>query len=222
MRIVLGGTSGVGFEIAQNYRQRGERVLVIGREHTLEQYGEGFAMDLSNRDSIVWALKELAGRVGQDKIDQFVWSAGYGWRGNFEDQPFVQIMGEVNFAGALPLLQWAWQKMIAQTETSCLTVIGSTSSVKPRPDEAVYVATKHAQAGLARSLGMAAESQSLPVKVALFLPGGMKTAFWDGRDKPASYDTFNDPAKVAAEIIRLSDEQTAPYLEKAFPKNSLV
>ena len=60
-------------------------------------------------------------------------------------------MAEVNFSGALPLVQWAWRKMSTQNRKSVLTIIGSTSSVKARSDEAVYVATKHAQAGLARS-----------------------------------------------------------------------
>lgn len=112
--------------------------------------------------------------------------------------------------------------MIAQTNPSHLTVIGSTSSIKPRADEAVYVATKHAQAGLAKSLGLAAEADQLSVKVALFLPGGMKTGFWGGRDKPPEYDTFNDPTKVASEIIREVDSQTEYYLEKRFPKGTLV
>ena len=81
------------------------------------------------------------------------------------------------FPGALPLVQWTWRKMSTQNRKSVLTIIGSTSSVKARSDEAVYVATKHAQAGLARSLGMQADEQKLPVRVALFLPGAMKTPF---------------------------------------------
>lgn len=212
----------MGLEMAKQLRRRGERVLVIGREHTNEQFGEGFAMDLSKNDSVSWACAELESRVGEEKIDQFVWAAGYGWRGSFEDQPVVQVMGEVNFTGALPLLQWAWRRMISQVDPSHLTIIGSTSSIKSRPDEAVYVATKHAQAGLARSLGLAAEADSLPVKVALFLPGGMKTSFWDGRDKPAEYGSFNDPVRVASEIIESVDNQTEYYIEKRFPKGTLV
>ena len=105
-----------------------------------------------------------------DDIDQFVWAAGYGWRGNFEDQPSVRSMAEVNFSGALPLVQWAWRKMSTQNRKSVLTIIGSTSSVKARSDEAVYVATKHAQAGLARSLGMQADEQNFQLGLHYFCP----------------------------------------------------
>ena len=131
-------------------------------------------------------------------------------------------MAEVNFSGALPLVQWAWRKMLTQNRKSVLTVIGSTSSVKARSDEAVYVATKHAQAGLARSLGMQADEQKLPVKVALFLPGAMKTPFWNGRDLPTDYVFFNDPAKIATHIINAVNCQQQPFLEWALPKGTLV
>ena len=160
--------------------------------------------------------------LGGDAIEQFVWAAGYGWRGNFEDQLDTRSMAEVNFAGALPLVQWAWRKMARQHQKSVLTIIGSTSSVKARGDEAVYVATKHAQAGLARSLGMQADEQKLPVKVALFLPGAMKTPFWNGRELPVDYLFFNDPAKVAAHIINAVNHQQQPFLEWALPKGTLT
>ena len=109
-----------------------------------------------------------------------------------------------------------------QNQKSVLTIIGSTSSVKARADEAVYVATKHAQAGLARSLGMQADEQKLPVKVALFLPGAMKTPFWNGRELPADYVFFNDPAKIAMHIINAIENQQQPYLEWPLPKGTLV
>ena len=112
--------------------------------------------------------------------------------------------------------------MSTQNRKSVLTIIGSTSSAKARSDEAVYVATKHAQAGLARSLGMQADEQKLPVRVALFLPGAMKTPFWNGRDLPADYMFFNDPAKIATHIINAIDCQQQPFLEWALPKGTLV
>jgi len=112
--------------------------------------------------------------------------------------------------------------MLVQNRKSVLTVIGSTSSIKARSDEAIYVATKHAQAGLARSLGMQADEQKLPVKVALFLPGAMKTAFWNGRELPTDYLFFNDPAKVAKHIINAVNHQQQPFLEWALPKGTLT
>lgn len=162
-------------------------MLVLGKTYDPQKHGEGFPLDVYYSDQVEAASARIEQILNGDDIDQFVWAAGYGWRGNFEDQPSVRSMAEVNFSGALPLVQWTWRKMSTQNRKSVLTIIGSTSSVKARSDEAVYVATKHAQAGLARSLGMQADEQKLPVRVALFLPGAMKTPFWNGRELPADY-----------------------------------
>ena len=222
MQIILGGTSGLGLEMTRQLRESGKRVLVLGKTHNTQQHGEGFQVDVDYPDQVEAAPAQIEQILGDDNVEQFVWAAGYGWRGNFEDQPDARSMAEVNFAGALPLVQWAWRKMARQNQKSVLTIIGSTSSVKARADEAVYVATKHAQAGLARSLGMQADEQKLPVKVALFLPGAMKTPFWNGRELPADYVFFNDPAKIAKHIINAIEHQQQPYLEWALPKGTLV
>lgn len=222
MHIILGGTSGLGLEMARQLRKNGKRVLVLGKTHNAQEHGEGFPLDVYYSEQVEAAPARIEQILGGDAIEQFVWAAGYGWRGNFEDQPDARSMAEVNFAGPLPLVQWAWRKMAHQNQKSVLTIIGSTSSVKARGDEAVYVATKHAQAGLARSLGMQADEQKLPVKVALFLPGAMKTPFWNGRELPVDYLFFNDPAKVAAHIITAVNHQQQPFLEWALPKGTLT
>ena len=222
MHIILGGTSGLGREMARQLRESGKRVLVLGKTHNTQEHGEGFQLDVYYPEQVEAAPAQIEQILGDDDIEQFVWAAGYGWRGNFEDQSDARSMAEVNFAGALPLVQWAWRKMARQNQKSVLTIIGSTSSVKARADEAVYVATKHAQAGLARSLGMQADEQKLPVKVALFLPGAMKTPFWNGRELPADYAFFNDPAKIATHIINAIENQQQPYLEWPLPKGTLV
>ena len=222
MHIILGGTSGLGREMARQLRESGKRVLVLGKTHNAQEHGEGFQLDVYYPEQVEAAPARIEQIMGDDNVEQFVWAAGYGWRGNFEDQSDAHSMAEVNFAGALPLVQWAWRKMARQNQKAVLTIIGSTSSVKARADEAVYVATKHAQAGLARSLGMQADEQKLPVKVALFLPGAMKTPFWNGRELPADYVFFNDPAKIATHIINAIEYQQQPYLEWPLPKGTLV
>lgn len=222
MHIILGGTSGLGREMALQLRAAGKRVVVLGKTHNQIEHGEGFALDVYYPEQVNEACQRLDRLIGEEEIQQFVWAAGYGWRGNFEDQGDARSMAEVNFAGPLPLVQWAWHKMAQQQTQSTLTVIGSTSSIKARADEAVYVATKHAQAGLARSLGLQAEEQHLPVRVALFLPGAMKTPFWQWRDKPKDYQNFNDPVKVASHILAAVSRQYQPYLEWPLPKGTLT
>lgn len=221
MHIVLGGTSGLGLEMTQLLRASGARVLVVGRFYDEVQHGEGFDLDLYDRGAVNWSPGELERRLQNDALESFIWSAGYIWRGNFAEQDEVRSMAEVNFAGALPLVQWAWKRMVEQEVTGKMVVISSTSGEKPRPDEAVYAATKHAQVGFARCLGMEAEELGENAQVLLCLPGAMKTPFWNGHE-PADYATFNDPKKVAEKIVNTMSEQITPYAELAMPHGTLI
>lgn len=221
MHIVLGGTSGLGWEITKLLRGRGERVLVLGKFHNETEFGEGFALDLYDEESVGWAIGELESRLGAEPIQSFVWAAGFGWRGNFADQPEARSMAIVNFAGVLPMAQFVWQRMTAEPSVSNFVVLSSTSGVKSRPDEAVYVATKYAQTGLARSLGQEAEALHESCQVSLFILGGMKTRFWQGRE-PKHYEHYNDPKKVAERVVDSFTGQTEAYLEVAIPRGTLV
>jgi len=221
MHIVLGGTSGLGLDIANILRANGSRVLLVGRYYNEKEVGEGFDLDLYDRAAVNWSVEELERRLDGDVLESFIWSAGYIWRGNFADQEEVRSMAEVNFAGALPVVQWAWKRMLVQEVAGKMVVISSTSGEKPRPDEAVYSATKHAQVGFARSLGMEAQELSENVQVLLSLPGAMKTPFWDGHE-PEDYASFNDPKKVAERIVTAMSEQVIPYAELAIPHGTLA
>lgn len=221
MHIILGGTSGLGWEIAKLLRSRGERVLVLGKFYNEGDFGEGFALDLYDEESVSWAAGELERRLGAEPVQSFVWAAGYGWRGRFADQPDIRSMAVVNFAGALPFVQSVWQRMVVEPSVSNFVVLSSTSGVKSRPDEAVYVATKYAQTGLARSLGQEAAAFHESCQVSLFILGGMKTRFWQGRE-PKHYEHYNDPGKVAVKVVDSFMGQSEPYLEVAVPRGTLV
>ena len=221
MHIVLGGTSGLGLELTDQLRANGARVLVVGRFYDEQRHGEGFELDLYDRGAVNWSVEELDRRLLGEVLESFIWSAGYIWRGDFAGQSEVRSMAEVNFAGALPLAQWAWKRMQTQEITGKMIVISSTSGVKPRPDEAVYAATKHAQVGFARCLGMEAEERGENARVLLCLPGAMKTPFWNGQE-PNDYASFNDPKKVAETIIAAMNDQQQAYAELAMPHGTLV
>ena len=221
MHIILGGTSGLGLGVADALRSSDERVLVVGRFYNAEQHGEGFDLDLYDRNSVDWATDELAKRLGDEELESFVWSAGYIYRGGFADQPDVRSMAEVNFAGALPLVQWAWKKMLQQNSGGKMVVVSSTSGTKPRADEAVYAATKHAMVGFTRSLGLEAEEREEDVQVLLCLPGATKTPLWNGHE-PVDYATFNDLEKVVGKMVRAMREQTTTYAELSMPHGTLV
>jgi 3-oxoacyl-[acyl-carrier protein] reductase len=146
--------------------------------------------------------------------------AGYGYNGDFAAQSSPKQMVDVDFANVLPLAQAAWKQQLKSDMSTHFVVIASTTGTKARADEAVYAAAKHAQVGFARSLGLESERLKSRIKVALFLPGGMRTPFWDG-NIPDGYENFLDPKKVAARVVSKTRSQADHFLEDRIERGSL-
>lgn len=215
MNIILGGTHGLGAELANQLQTQDQEVFVIGRSYEEMTPHKGLAADLASLEDVERVKKLVSSSV----VESFFWVAGYGYVGDFSDQPEVAKMAQVNFANVLPIAQEVWRRL-SQTNGGKFVVVSSTTGIKARANEVVYAATKHAQVGFTRSLGLEAERLNLPVKVALFLPGGMQTPFW-GNDRPEIFDSFLDPAKVAAEIIKDTNSQKDIYYERTIDRGSL-
>jgi len=216
MNIILGGTHGLGSEIAKQLKEDGESVSVVGRTFDSEKHGQGISGDLSKPEDVARIMAALS----EIDADAFYWVAGVGYKGDFANQTQPEVMAQINFANALPIVQQMWKYFLAKGSATKMVVVSSSSGVKARPNEAVYAATKHAQVGFARSLGLESERLSSRVKISLFLPGGMQTPFWDN-NRPNSYEEFLDPKKVAREIINDVRMQGDYYYERAIERGSL-
>ncbi|MFZ1483911.1 MAG: SDR family oxidoreductase [Candidatus Saccharimonadales bacterium] len=199
MNIILGGTHGLGWEIACLMRKVGNECYIIGRSYDSAKHGKGARVDLANREAVENFIFKLDSLFVENEIESFIWSAGVGYQGDFELQQDVATTVDINVTNSLLIAQKVWQKM-CQQDSGKFVVISSSTGTKARDNEAVYALTKHAQVGFARSLGLEAERLNCGVFVSLVLPGGMKTPFWDGH-KPEGYETYNDPQKVAQIII---------------------
>lgn len=216
--IIIGGTHGLGQEIASKLRASGEETFVVGRSYDEAEHGDGIKVDLSKVED----AKELAKAVKELGVtaNSFYWLSGYGYNGDFAEQESPENMAAVNFGNVLPAAQQAFKSMLALEEVSHFVVVSSTTGYKARADEAVYAGTKHAQVGFTRSLGLEAERLKSNVKVTLFMPGGMQTPFWDD-NRPGAFDEFLDPAKVAERIVTIAKEQDATFYEEVIERGSL-
>ena len=211
MNIILGGTHGLGAEIAQLVKDP----FVIGRSYDEKLHGTGMRADLAD-------LRDVAAIVDfitANQLTGFYWVAGYGYMGDFSDQKDVLHMATVNFAHVLPIAQAAWS-VLQSAADGVFAVVSSTTGIKARANEAIYAATKHAQVGFTRSLGLEAERLGISTRVSLFLPGGMQTPFWPEDNKPSSFGDFLNPRKVAREIVQDSTNQTTPYFERMIDRGS--
>jgi short-subunit dehydrogenase len=220
VNIIIGGTKGLGYEIARLLRAKGEETFVAGRTYEKDRHGEGCALDLASDESVDSFARFIREEVAVDGLKKFFWVAGYGYLGDFAKQDDAKLMAETNFANVLPIAQAAWQKVIDSDSETHFVVISSTTGFKPRDNEAVYSATKHAQVGFTRSLGLESKRLESNVKVSLFLPGGMQTAFWEG-DEPEIFSEFNDPAKVAKKICDNVDAQHDFFYEEVIERGTV-
>jgi short-subunit dehydrogenase len=79
--------------------------------------------------------------------------------------------------------------------------VASTLGLRALPDASAYCASKFAVVGFTRALALEMAGR---VGVTLLIPGGMRTAFFDGRDeqyRPGADAQLNSPSDVAAAVI---------------------
>jgi NAD(P)-dependent dehydrogenase (short-subunit alcohol dehydrogenase family) len=196
--LITGGASGLGAATVEAVGQAGGRPLVLDRvapdggvEHALA--------DLADRQATERAVAELASRAGG--LDGVFTAAGIDACGPLDEVPAdewervvqVNLLGTARVVrAALPFLERS-----GGTVVTCASTLG----LKALPDATAYCASKFGVIGFTRSL--AAETRGR-VGVTLLVPGGMRTAFFDGRDeryKPPPDAKLNQPEDVADTVV---------------------
>jgi len=217
--LILGATKGLGREITELCRLRGDQTIEVGS--SLYDHLEGDIIFRHCDLSDIQSVKKLL-RVIEDlpTLSNFYWVAGTLLKGELAKQTQDEILStiDINFRNSVLVANAAWKRMRLTLTGEGLrkfVVVASSSGIKPRNDEAIYVATKHAQVGFTRSLGL--ENRNPNVKITLVLPGGMRTRLWDKNPNP-DYMDFLDPQKVAELIIETVENQTEPYMQLNIPR----
>jgi short-subunit dehydrogenase len=106
---------------------------------------------------------------------------------------------KVNLFGTVALVR-ACLPYLAEVRGTVVTV-ASTLGIKAVSDATAYCASKFAVVGFTRSLATELAGQ---VGVTLLIPGGMQTAFFDGRSeqyRPGPDAILNDPADTAEAVL---------------------
>ena len=196
--IVTGGASGLGQAIAEAVETAGGSPVVFD----LKPPANGFdhrLVDLADTRSAEAAVRETAEE--RNGLDAVVTAAGTDACGRIDQiagADWERVVG-VNLLGtaaivraALPYLERSGGRVVTVASTLGLRALG---------DATAYCASKFGVIGLSRAL--AAETAGR-VGVTCLIPGGMQTAFFDGRDeqyKPGPDAQLAPPERVAETVL---------------------
>ena len=195
---MTGGASGLGAAVAKAVARNGGAPIVLDRmappfevEHEL--------VDLAETRAAEAAVRGVAER--HEGLNAVVAAAGTDSCGKLADVPAeewerviaVNLLGTAAVTrAALPYLEVSGGRVV---------LVASTLGLRALSDATAYCASKFGVVGFARAL--AAETAGR-VGVTLLIPGGMQTAFFDGRPeqyRPSPEAKLNRPEDVAETIL---------------------
>jgi NAD(P)-dependent dehydrogenase (short-subunit alcohol dehydrogenase family) len=196
--IVTGGSSGLGRAVARAVDEEGGTPVVLD----LEDSPDGFAterVDLSDTAAAEAAVERVADAHGG--ITAVVTAAGTDACGKLSDvgrKQWEQVIA-VNLLGTAAVVRAALPHLTSSAGT--VVTVASTLGLRALPDASAYCASKFGVVGFTRALALEVQGE---VGVTLLVPGGMATAFFDGRPeqyKPGPDAELNDPRQVADTVL---------------------
>jgi NAD(P)-dependent dehydrogenase (short-subunit alcohol dehydrogenase family) len=196
--LVTGGSSGLGAAVARAVADAGGRPVILDRVWS-ELDVEQEVVDLTDLRAAEAAVRSVAERVGG--LDAVVTCAGTDACGRLDDVPgddWDRVV-VVNLLGTAAVVRAALPGLLERRGR--VVTVASTLGLRALSDATAYCASKFGVVGFTRAL--AAETQGR-MGVTLLIPGGMHTAFFDGRDPqymPPPDAKLNQPADVAQAVL---------------------
>jgi NAD(P)-dependent dehydrogenase (short-subunit alcohol dehydrogenase family) len=196
--LVTGGASGLGAAVALAVRDAG------GRPFVLDLVSPPFQVDpelvvQADRGAAAAAVGRAAERMG--RLDGVVTAAGVDACGPLDSVPadaWERVVA-VNLLGTAAVVRAALPHL--ERTSGKVVTVASTLGLRAVADATAYCASKFGVVGFTRAL--AAETAGR-VGVTLLVPGGMHTAFFDGRPeqyKPTADAKLNRPEDVAQAVL---------------------
>jgi short-subunit dehydrogenase len=190
--LIIGGTSGLGLELARKLAASGSKVIITGRKNPNVDFAEFKEFNLA-ADNLSQRIQDLVS--GLPEIERLVYAAGFYQEGTVTDLDEEQIETMIDVGGR-GLIYFVRSLLEKQGSLKELVTITSTSQWTPRKLEPVY---NFAKAGAGHFTNAMAEDGRIE-KVMVAGPAGMKTEFWEGVDRD-DLDTMLDPEWVAQQIM---------------------
>ena len=200
--VVTGGASGLGAAVVEEVAARGGKPVVLDINEPRDGHAREL-VDLSRAREAERAVERVAEREGA--IDGVVTAAGIDACGRIDEvdaEAWDQVVA-VNLLGtaavvraALPHLERAGGRVVT---------VASTLGLRALSHATAYCASKFGVVGFSRALAVETAGR---VAVTCLIPGGMQTAFFDGRDeqfKPGPDAQLAPPGEVAETVVFVLD-----------------
>ena len=200
--VIIGATSGIGYEVAKIYRQLGWRIGVAGRRiERLEAFREQAPeqieiqqLDVTEVDA-VQKLHQLIDKLGG--MDLFLLSTGIGSQNRMLNPDIELATVNTNAIGFTRMVTAAYHYFQEQG-AGHLAVISSIAGTKGLGAAPAYSATKRFQNTYIDALAQLARMEKLPIHFTDIRPGFVKTALL----KSDNYPLLMSPERVAQQIVR--------------------
>jgi NAD(P)-dependent dehydrogenase (short-subunit alcohol dehydrogenase family) len=196
--LVSGAASGLGAAVVTAVAGAGG--VPVGLDvRPLDAHVDHEVVDLTDRDATEKAVEAIAARYAG--LGAVVTCAGIDACGQLHDVPagaWERVIA-VNLLGTAAVVRAALPALVERHGK--VVTVASTLGLRAVPEATAYCASKFGVVGFTRAL--AAELAGR-VGVTLLVPGGMQTAFFDGRPdeyKPPPSLVMNDPARVAEAVL---------------------
>ncbi len=196
--IVTGGSSGLGAAVAEAVADAGGTPVVLDLQQPADGY-EWERADLAQGRVAEAAVERIADRHG--RIDAAVTAAGIDSCGRIEDvepERWDRVIA-VNLLGTAAVVRAALPHL--ERSRGRIVTVASTLGLRALSDATAYCASKFGVVGFSRALAVETAGR---VGVTCLIPGGMQTAFFDGREeryKPPPDARLAPPGEVAETVL---------------------
>ncbi|GLW65544.1 oxidoreductase [Actinomadura rubrobrunea] len=205
---MVGGTSGIGLELARRFREAGSTVVVGGRDTEVlaKLTAEGLGtveIDVTDADSVARARDDVL--EAHPDLDTVVTMAGIGVPEDLWDPAHfatAQAIVEVNLLGTIRVIDAFTPHLLARGAGTIVTV-SSGIAFLPFPPMPTYGASKAAVHAYSEALR--AQLAGTGVEVAELVPPAVATGMGSGNPRALSLDAYG------AEVMELLAQDPTPH-----------
>lgn len=203
--VVTGGSEGLGLSIVKKLLGEGCKVHIISRDATKQ---ESVKKEIDNQDLLfhqadVSNYNEISKSISDiGQVDVLINNAGIWLEGDLDshDPETISTVIDVNTKGVIYTTK-AVLPVMKKNDNGYILNVSSTTGLKGREGQSVYVASKYAVTGFTDSLKE--DLKATNIKVAGFYPGGMNTKIFEKAGFPKKNEDWMDTDKVADVVVTM-------------------